>query len=322
MKLRNNILICLALVLAFTLIFASGCGEQQETGNNPFIGGTTGLTLSFMENSPPAYVYDSGTSPFFIYVQLNNGGEWEVKKEDVIVRILGIDPSEFGVSSDDLVRQPLDDLMPTTKQSDTGEIIPGGMTLVEFPEMNYMGSAVSNLPTLNLAAKVCYLYGTNAVSQACVKKNPTDTDDKICTIEGYKSTFSSSAPVQVVNFHQSQVGKNRVGFSFMVQKSANGKIYEKNTKCGYDTTPRENRVWVEVSAPGWDAIKCTGLQGGSSGTIWLPPTTSSGTSAGMTITCTQEVLATTDYTKPVSIKLMYDYEDVVLTTLEIKHTQI
>lgn len=323
MGMKNTLLIITLFVLAFSLIGLSGCDGNTEPAGSPFVGGTTGLAVSFMENSPPASVYDGGTNPFYIYVQLNNNGEWEVKKEDVIVRILGLDPSEFGVSTGDLQKQPIDDLMPVTKQSDTQQVIPGGMTIVEFPELNYGGNAVSNLPEMNLVAKVCYLYGTNVVSQVCVKKNPIDTDDRICAIEGYKSAYSSGGPVQVLNFHQSQVGKNKVGFSFTVQQQGTGTVYEKGTKCGLETTPRENRVWVEVSAPGWEGIRCTGLQGGSSGTVILPQTSASKDSGtGITITCTQDLEIQTDYLKSVNIKLMYDYEEVAVTTLMVKHAQI
>jgi len=319
---KNRILLGLVLLLAFSLIGADGCGQNNQPTGSPFIGGTTGLKIAFMSNLPPESVYDGGTSPFYINVQLNNEGEWEVKKEDVIVRILGIDPSEFGVTSGDLLRQPLDDLMPATKQSDTNEVIAGGMTVVEFPEMNYGGSAVANLPPMNLAAKVCYLYGTNAISQVCIKKNPLDTSDKICTVEGYKDVYTSSAPIQVVNFHQGQVGKAKAGFSFTIQQKGTGKVYERSTKCGLEVTPRENRIWVEVTAPGWESIRCTGLQGGSSGSVTLPSAAGSEASAGLTITCTQDIVTQTDYVKTVNVKLMYDYEEDVLTTLTIKHAQI
>ncbi len=323
MELKRIILISLALALVMSLIGATGCelsGNSTPAGS-PFIGGTTGLKMAFVENAPPEYVYDAGTSPFYIYVQLSNEGEWEVKREDVVVRILGIDPAEFGVNPWDLVMQPYDDLLPSTKQSDTAQVMAGGITMVEFPELNYVGTAVTNLPPITIAAKVCYLYGTNAVSQVCVKKNPLDTSDDICTIDGYKPVYSSSAPVQVLNFHQSLVGKNKVGFSFTIQDKGTGKIYERNTKCGLQTTPRENRIWVEVSAPGWDGIRCTSLQGGSSGSVWLAPSTDSA-NTGLTISCTQDVVADTDYAKTVNIKLVYDYEDDVSTTLAVKHTQI
>ena len=323
MEMKNTILAGLVLLLAFLLISASGCSTQnQPVGSNPFVGGTTGLAISFMENYPPLSIYDSGTTPFNIDVNLENKGEWEVKKEDVIVRILGINPAEFGVAFTDLMKQPDDDLPPVIKQSGTNEVTASTPVTVEFPEMNYGSTNVGNLPAMNLVARVCYLYGTNAMAEVCVKKNPMDTSTKICTVEGYKTVYNSGAPVQVVNFHQSQVGRNKVGFSFTIQQKGTGKVYEKSTKCGLDTTPRENRVWVEVTASGWDAIRCTGLQGGNSGTVIIPSSTDKSGSAGFTITCTQDIETQTDYPQAVNLKLMYDYEEDAVTTLTVKHTQI
>lgn len=323
MKNKNMILTSLAVLLVVLMISASGCDQKNtQPGTNPFIGGTTGLTLSFMPGFPPEYVYDGGQNQFYISVQLDNMGEWEVKKEDVFVRILGLDPSEFGVTDSDLIRQPFDDLLPMTKLSDSGEIQAGGMVMVEFPEMNYAATALSDLPSRSVVAKACYLYGTNAVSQLCVKKNPLDNSATVCTVEGLKTLYTSGAPVQVQNFRQSQVGKNRVGFSFKIQKIGTGKVYEKSTKCGLETTPRENRVWVEVSAQGWDGIRCNNLQGGSSGMVQLPITSGEKSVPELTVICTKELDIVSDYPKDVTIKLMYDYEEDVSTQLSIRHTVV
>jgi hypothetical protein len=315
MRIKEIIMLSLVLLVAFSMIGADGCNSSEKTTAGPYLGGTKGITIAFAPEAPPKEVFDAGVYPFDVSIQLTNSGEWEVKKEDTQVRILGIDPADFSKVQADFTQQPFEDLMPSTKEPDTGKSLSGTTSSVDFQGLNYKNAVTGNMP-MPLYADVCYLYGTNVISQLCVKKDPTDTSSKICKIEEDKSVYSSGAPVQVTYFHQSIGGKNLLRFTFTVKKVAvSGDVFEKSTKCNTEGILHENKVWVEVNVPEMPGTRCSGLQGGTenAGFVTLY-------NGERTITCTQPVTAETDYVKNLDMKLVYDYRDQLPQILTIKHT--
>src|SRR3989338_4948843 len=86
---------------AVFLLFIAGCGSGDvATGapTTPFLGGTQGLEISFLEGSPPAEVTDGDTFDFQALVQLKNVGEHDIKKKDINVSLIGFLPSQFKLS--------------------------------------------------------------------------------------------------------------------------------------------------------------------------------------------------------------------------------
>ena len=111
-------MIVLLMIGLFVLV---GC--EQETAlpsgkETPFIGGTDGLLIDLLDDSPPEEVTDGGNYPFDVVVKLENAGEEMIVKDDVIVEISGIDPREFGLTEEDLVKNPDEDLEATRKSSE------------------------------------------------------------------------------------------------------------------------------------------------------------------------------------------------------------
>jgi len=316
MRAKETILVSLILVVAFFMMGSAGCSPTNENEVGPYLGGTKGITITFAPEAPPLEVFDAGVYPFDISIQLTNSGEWEIKKDDIIVRILGIDPADFSKTQADFSMRPFEDLLPSTKEPDTGTQIAGTTTSVDFQGLNYKNPVTGNMP-MPVYADVCYLYGTNVISQVCVKKDPTDTSSKVCKIEEDKSVYSSGAPVQVIYFHQSIGGKNLLRFTFTVKKvQESGDVFEKSSKCNTEGILHENKVWVEVNVPEMPGTRCAGLQGGTDNTGFV--TLYNGQ---RTITCTQPIAAETDYVKNLDMKLIYDYRDQLPQILTIKHTQ-
>jgi hypothetical protein len=310
-------LISLAIVLLLGLFLGTaGCqSDNKTTGTStPFMGGTNGILLSFTPEAPPAEVYDSGNYPFDIVIQLTNDGEYDVKAADATVRILGIDPADFGKTTAELSLQPVEDLLGSYKEADTGTVIKGTTTTVEFTNFNYKGKTAGNMQ-MPLFADICYTYGTKVASQLCIKKDPTDSSSRICVVEEDKPVYSSSAPVQVSLLHQSLRGRNTVGFTFTVQKKGNGNVFSRGSKCDTTGILYENKVWIEVIVPEMTGLKCTGFTGGTDNTGFV--TLYSGE---RTISCTQPAPADTDYVKNIDINLVYDYREDITTNILIKHT--
>ena len=300
------------IILIFVLlIFASGCGEETTPSKeSPFIGGTTGLLISYDKDTPPAEVYDGGDFDFDVVVKLKNEGEYFISKEKVEVSLSGIDPKEFGLSDSDFVKHPDDDLQGTYKDSE-GNKIEGTTTYVIFPKLNHHESLIGNTP-YTIRAEVCYTYATNVNSMLCIKEGQVDKEGDICKINEKKAVFNSGGPVQVTSFEETPRGKNKFNFNFKIEPRGNGGIYKKDSNCE-QTRANENKVFVSVDT-GMDGLTCTGLDGGAtSGYVTLY-------GGERIITCTQEAETGTDFEKPVNIKLEYDYKEGISTEVLVKHS--
>jgi len=305
MKNYVNIILILSL-----LIFASGCGEETTPSKeSPFIGGTTGLLISYDKDAPPAEVYDGGDFPFDVVVKLKNEGEYTVSKDKVEVRLSGIDPMEFGLSGSDFVKHPNEDLEGTYKDSE-GNRIEGTTTYVTFPGLNHNERLIGNTP-YTIRAEVCYNYVTNARSMLCIKDSQVDKEGDICKINEKKAVFNSGGPVQITSFDEMPRGKNKFNFQFKVEPRGNGGIYKKDSNCE-QTRANENKVFIAVDT-GMNGLSCTGLDGATSGYVTLY-------GGERIITCTQETETGTNFERPVNIRLEYDYREGVSTQVLVKHS--
>lgn len=299
------------ILIMSLLVFAFGCNQETPISKeSPFIGGTTGLLISYDEGAPPAEVYDGGDFDFEIVVKLKNDGEQSVSKDKVEVSLSGIDPKEFGLSDSDFVKHPDEDLEGTYKDSE-GNKIEGTTTYVVFSGLNHREILTGNTP-YTIRADVCYNYATNVNSMLCIKKNQIDKDGDICKINEKKAVFNSGGPVQVTSFEEMPRGKNKFNFNFKIEPKGNGGIYKKDSNCEY-TRANENKVFVSVDT-GMDGLSCTGLDGGAtSGYVTLY-------GGERTITCTQDTETNTDFEKPVNIRLEYDYKEGISTQVLVKHS--
>lgn len=305
--------IFMVLAVVFVL-FLAGCeSDETPTSETPFLEGTTGFLISFLEDAPPQEVYDGGVFPFEVVVKLKNDGEWGVAADDVLVTISGIDPTEFGLQPVDLVKHPDENLEATYKDAE-GNLVEGTSTYVSFPGFNYQGQITGNFP-LPIRADVCYRYGTEAVSKLCIKKDLTDTSERsLCIVTEEKQVFSSRAPLQITSVKESVRGKDMVGITFKIEHKGNGEIFQQGSDCDTTGIVFENKVWVEVDSkiPG---TKCTGLNEGTDTTGYI--TIYGGE---RTITCTIPADSPSDYEKAIDINLIYDYREDMTTQLLLKHT--
>jgi hypothetical protein len=295
------------------LIFLIGCaggGEQIEI-TSPFIGGTTGVVADFVDLR--SEIFDGGRDPFDIILKLENMGEAEVAKENVRIKLSGINPAEFGKLEEQLTASPDDDL--TAKMKDAqGNILPGAPVFVEFKELNHISPITGGQIDLPLRADLCYLYSTKAVSKICIRQNILNpTPEGICEITGAKPIFNSGAPIQFANFKESARSKDKIGFSFDVTNVGGGDVFAKETLC--DSTARKNKdsvyVKVETNLPG---LSCTGLEThGKTAEGYV--TLFGGTKI---VTCTQTIATRTDFEQIVTLDAEYDYEEYKQTSITVK----
>ena len=332
---------------AVILLFIAGC-EGDDGGaatggvpRTPFLGGTQGLEIGFMEGLPPEEVTDGDTFPFQVFVNLKNVGEYEIGKNNAKVNLIGFSPGDFGVTAANLKRTTEEALIPRQRDSE-GNVIEPIEIIIEFPnngdtdneKFNYGGKIAGNTPFI-FRADVCYKYQTKAVSEICVLQDMINpADDAICEPSAPKKVFSSGSPLQVTSFRQNVVGNDKIQFSFDIVHSGSGNIFDYlNTgnpaNCPKDLTNRrknEDVVWVDVNT-GLTAMEnvkdltCVGLddtQAGGykrGGDIKL-------ISGRRTITCMQTlppVEGRGDFKKQIDITLDFNYLDNVDREVLVKH---
>ncbi len=304
-------LIAFLVIGLFVLV---GCEEDVASPSGketPFIGGTDGLLIDLLDDSPPEEVTDGGNYPFDVVVKLENAGEEMIVKEDVVVEISGIDPGEFGLTEEDLVKNPDEDLE-ATRKSPEGSKVKGTLTYVTFPGFNYAGSLSGNTPFI-FRADVCYKYRTITNSKLCILEDLIEVDDDaLCKANERKTTHNSGAPVQVTSFEENVRGTNKIAFTFEIEHRGNGRIYKADTGCDVDLRTDEDKVWINVSS-GLENLKCTGLGDlDTEGYVNLYD-------GKRTVTCTQEIDSPSNREKTVKINLVYDYEDDTTTQIIVKH---
>ena len=313
--------IAIVLLVLASLIVFTGCGggDGDTTTTKTFIGGTTGLLLSFQENAPPTEVLDGGQQPFTISVKLENNGETDVLKENCDVSIKGINPVDFNISLAELTKNPLEDIESKRINPDTGEEIPSYPVYVDFEDLSYSGSLAGGSHEFPIVADVCYLYSTEASAELCIKEDLADTlDTHVCKINGERRLETSGAPVQITAFNEYPSGNSAVSLAFTIKNMGNGDIAEKDTGCS-EKVADEDKIWVEVDTGMQGELTCSGLTegDGSSGFVKL-------SGGERLVTCKQKVSDNekTDYIKVIGITLTYDYLESTRTTIKVKHSEL
>ena len=304
------------LVLIGIMILLVGCESSSDAGptSDTFIGGTDALEFDFMEETPPAEVYDNGQQPFEVTVNVENKGEYDVDKEDIKIKLTGFYPGDFNSPTTEL--SPEEDLDKSYIDPD-GEVQRGTITYVNFDGFNFMGSLAGN-NKYTIRADVCYKYGTKAQADLCVLEDltPDVDEDPVCDVDETKSIASSSAPVQVENLRQEISGTRKIKFTFDIVHRGNGLVSKLGSDCSTDLLIK-NKVWVEVDS-GLAGLKCSGLTDGSDTTGYI---TLYGSVDQRKVTCNQDVSGESgDFEKKVNVLLTYDYKEHEERTVLVKHT--
>jgi len=301
-----------------------GSGDTASAPKTPFLGGTDGVVIEFLEGEPPEEVTDGGIFDFQAIVGLKNQGEYDLRRDYVDVDLIGILPEDFGVSSVDLRnKRPEDELTPRQRDAE-GNIQDAIVTHVTFPDtdsfFNFERSIAGNTVFI-FRADVCYKYQTRALSQICVLRDLVNLDnDDLCDPSESKRIFSSSSPVQVDNFRQTVSGRDKISFSFEISHSGQGDVLKEGdatsppADCPKDSRERrerENKVLVNVET-GLPNIKCVGLSGTATGYVTL-------VDGRRTVTCTQELdPGREDFETNVDITLDFNYQDYAQREVLVK----
>jgi len=341
MKQKRSIILIVFGIISLFLI--AGCRDGNIAGGaptTPFLGGTQGLEISFLQGNPPDEVTDGGNLPFKAIVTLRNIGEYDkLTGAGVKISLVGFLFSDFREGTDfildDLKDKPPDDgaavEITARKRDSEGNIIEPVEVIKTFPkttkDFKYIRILQGNTPFI-FKANVCYKYRTKAVSEICVLENMVDiTDDAICDPSESKSVFSSASPLQITSFRQSVAGTDKIQFSFDIVHSGSGDVFDVRGKdvpttddvycptASKDRRPKENKVRVNVTTGiTVKTLKCVD----TSDTIGYVDFITTLVNGKRTVTCTQ-VLDPSDFVAPVTITVDFNYLDSIQKEVLVKH---
>jgi hypothetical protein len=343
-------LIVSGIALLFIVAACSSGGGEVSTGSptTPFLGGSNGLEISFLEGSPPEEVIDGNSFDFQAIVKLVNVGEDDFADSagvdtptEIEISLIGFSPDDFRSNAGDFNNEDLDDINPTDvpipRQRDSeGNVIEPVETFIEFPKENAnfkFKDKLAGNTVFVFRADVCYKYQTKAVSEMCVLENQVDVDDSaLCNPSETKSVFSSGSPLKVTGFRQSVVGSDKTQISFDIAHVGPGSVFNLDSttpddpSCPKTPTGRRNNenkifVTVETGVDNVEDLNCVGLVEGvvgsgdviASGVVKL-------VNGRRTITCTQDLEdGRSDFKRNVDITLDYNYLDSADKEVLVKH---
>ncbi|MBT3416957.1 hypothetical protein HON86_00340 [Candidatus Woesearchaeota archaeon] len=223
------------LILMAALLFISGCQEEVLVDGGPFTGGSSGVTLSFVEGAPISEFSVVESVP--VQVMLKNNGEYDLPAGSAEVALYGLKMTDYGLSAEYSIVEG--GLLGIKKDF----IEEGSELLVNAGTMKYGGS-VSTSSEFDLKAKVCYPYRTEARIEACALSRSiiSSGGEEVCDILGDKSSVTrvSSSPIQITSFTESLSGTNEVLFRIDIANSGTGDVYQDTSECsGMATTTLE-----------------------------------------------------------------------------------
>lgn len=241
-------LISIAVLLALVLVFISGCGPLQ-TETPRVHEGTEGLSIEFMEKSPPDEVYVGDVFP--VTLDMKNKGAYDIETG---ILVLGIEKEYVSVQTEEFKKAVSFDMNGRSLYDPIGGI--------DRKTIRLKAGALdpqSETHTTMVAVTTCYPYRTDASANVCI-----DTDifgqrmaEKVCTpqtlkmgtvqLEGQELPRGQGAPIAITKIEQKMLpheDEQRIVPQFM--------IYVKNMGDGLP---------VELSSY-QDACRATGVSKG------------------------------------------------------------
>lgn len=312
---KNIRVLFLLLMVAFLTVAQEGCegGENNANRNkvDPYIGGTRGFSIQYAEGAPPEEVFDNSQWTFDVEVKLNNVGEADVKKEDITVKLSGLNPTDFGKTESDFIKSGIHEDVIATKKDFEGNIIASPEVYVTFPGLTFL-QALNGNQEFPVRADVCYTYKTDSQADGCIRQDVLSVDpDAVCQVNEEKTVFNSGAPIQVTAFSEQSSGSDKIRYLFTISHQGTGRFYLPNSRCPPGRTS-ENKIHFKIESNVADLV-CNGLVDGSGkeGDIIL-------NNGERVIQCVQQTRSNLDYLDKIKITLTYDYKEFYETSLLVK----
>lgn len=295
------------LVFVAALLFVSGCQEEVIVEGGPFVGGNSGISLSFVEGAPISEFSVTESVP--IQIMLKNNGEYNLPAESAEIALYGLKMSDYGLSADY-------GIVPGSLLGIKKDFIEeGAELLVDAGTMKYSGSVPTSYG-FNLKAKVCYPYKTEARIEACALSRSiiSSGGEEVCDILGEKhsGTRVSSSPIQITSFTEVLSGTNEVLFKIEVANLGSGDVFQDTSECSELATAalEKNKIHYRIEQ---SDVVCTSFDGIESNEGYLRLN-----NGRKTLICKMPVENTgAGYTREIAIYLDFKYVESISKDLMI-----
>jgi hypothetical protein len=305
------------VILLVSLFLLTACSQTSKTPTSGFIGGKEGIVavLSVVSTAGNNNIFDNGVDPFKVQVDLQNKGEYDIKNNELLVTLDGINFNAFQIKDASQKNTiPLPGL-----RREAGKATPPSQAIIQY-DANYKPNEDADR-SVDLAANVCYKYQTIArVIDLCLRKRVTGPiTTPVCNIEGTKTPESSGSPFKITTFTQRPAGENKVSIYVEAENQGKGTIYSKEFLSGgkcIDDEKDKNKLFVKVDLTEFpnsaSMIKCTGFNGNNGFVNVIQ------NKIQMFCEIDTSSLQDTTFETPVRLTFDYVYKDSVATKLTIK----
>ncbi|MBT3721057.1 hypothetical protein HN789_07475 [archaeon] len=310
-------LLLFLVVVSFLLMGQEGCqsggngGGESKNKIDPYIGGTRGLSIQYAEGAPPSEVFDNKQWTFDVEVKLNNVGEADVDKDDVLVKLSGLNPADFGKTESSFIKRGINEDIYSTRKDFEGNVIEAPEVYVTFTGLTFQDELSGN-QEFPVRADVCYTYETEAQADGCIREDVLSVDaDAVCQVNEEKTVYNSGAPIQVTAFQEQSSGSDKVRYLFTIEHQGTGRVFLPRSECPSGRSS-ENKIHFKIESNVAD-LNCNGLIDGSGkeGNILL-------NNGQRVLQCVQQTKSNLDYIDKVQITLSYDYKEFFEQPLLIK----
>ncbi|MBT4716588.1 hypothetical protein HOB85_01315 [Candidatus Woesearchaeota archaeon] len=303
----------LIALMAFALVFVSGCGGGEvSTLSSPYYGGSQGIIASFepvggtSQASTTNAVFEGEIFP--VDIQVLNKGEYTLEAGELIASIKGINLAEFGSALNGEVSNPM-------IIERVSEFLPEGGT--EF--LNFGEAAMTNVPgtfyEANFFAEIDYHYQTHiALPQVCFKEDLRD--ERICdATQPALPVFSSGAPIIATKASQKPAGQGRVMVEVEIANVGTGKARVDSVT---DVDPRYDEVTFQLVQTAGDQVTWECTSRGSGAIAPGQPATARLSQGAVYIRCRSSPLPDKAlYTSQMDLILDYWYQDIIGQTITV-----
>ncbi|MBS3123276.1 hypothetical protein J4437_01435 [Candidatus Woesearchaeota archaeon] len=284
---KTNYRFICASFLLLVLLFLFGCGSsnQNQSASYNFKQGFDGLSIIFLENSPPSEVYPN--SEFKIIAQLENKGAYDVKEGKIA--LIG-NLKEYLETS--ISEQPFSGEEELGILKGRSLSYPAGETaFVEFLAFTHNLYLNAQEMPLTYFIKATYQSEMEFGDTICLNPNLYAVYDSGCQIESEKSYSGQGAPLAVNSLQEimSPGPASQVEFRLSIGNRGNGKIQ-----------------WMELQEAklGGKELNCFFKEAGTG----LSRVNFKEDKEEATLICRQPLLERNSYTTSIYLRFTYSYE--------------
>lgn len=315
----NKKFMIVSLFIVLLVFSAASCSKAKttNTGLGGFIGGTEGLTASFVADQPPVAVLDAGNYPFAITLLLENKGEYEINANEIMTTLEGISYSAFSIKNP--VQRNEAPLDKGRLDKATNNVIEGGQSEVSY-EANFVDD-ISFDSENTISVNTCYKYQTHSISPICLTKVPTQRArvNDVCAITEQKGIGNSGSPIQLTSMSERASGQNEITLIFTIENKGQGETYGpeyiNSPKCATDDK-KKDFVNVRVVSPEGLPMECAKLGPQNIGAVRL-------INGKSTLTCkanTAQLAQTAPFIGEMEVYTDFTYKEHVSTPVMVQNT--